>query len=262
MSAHPESHPYFDVPFAPMAHRGGWISGQDESRENTLHAFTRAVKLGYRYLETDVHATRDGELIAFHDSVLDRVTDSTGIIASMPWCEIARAKIAGIDEIPTLDEVLETFPSIRFNIDIKAPRAVTLLARALRRHAAEDRVCVSSFSARRLDHFRRLSAGRVATGTALPGVAWASKIPWLPARLPMRGQAIQLPVSQRIKGIPVQVLTPRLLDTAHRHGMKVHVWTINDAETMTELIEMGVDGVISDRIDVLKSVALAHGVWH
>lgn len=252
---------YFELPFAAMAHRGGYWSQADKDRENSIHAFRTAVEHGFHYLETDVHTTADGKLIAFHDEVLDRVTDTSGKISELNWAEVAKARIAGIDPIPSFDEVLEEFPDSRFNIDLKAPGAVEPLAAALRSHKAEDRVCVASFSARRLNHFRRLTSGKVATSTATPGVAWAAMVPVLPRFFPMPGQAIQLPVWQIIRGIKVRVLTEQLLKTAHHHQMKVHIWTVNDVETMNELLDLGVDGIISDRIDLLQQVTQAAGLW-
>jgi len=115
---------FFDVPFAAYAHRGGATYRPDLHRENSLHAFHEAVALGYRYLETDVHATRDGVLLAFHDGVLDRVTDRTGAIADLSYAQVAEARIHGIDPIPRLSELLVTFPDARFNIDAKYQAAV------------------------------------------------------------------------------------------------------------------------------------------
>ena len=133
-----------------LAHRGGSTYAPNVGRENTVHAFRQAVDLGYRYLETDVHATADGQLVAFHDDVLDRVTDACGAIAELPWGEISAARIHGVDAVPTLDELFETFPQARFNIDIKAPGAIEPLVEAIRRHGAIDRVCIGSFSDQRL----------------------------------------------------------------------------------------------------------------
>ena len=110
---------FFDVPFAAFAHRGGATYEPNLYRENSLHAFKEAVALGYRYLETDVHATRDGVLLAFNDRVLDRVTDHTGAIAELTYAEIAEARIHGLDPIPRLSELLAEFPDVRFNVDVK-----------------------------------------------------------------------------------------------------------------------------------------------
>ena len=112
---------YFDHPTPlALAHRGGSTYEPNLGRENTVHAFREAVGLGYRYLETDVHATADGRLVAFHDELLDRVTDARGAIAGLPWAQVSQARIHGIDAVPLMDELFETFPEARFNIDVKA----------------------------------------------------------------------------------------------------------------------------------------------
>lgn len=254
-------YPYFDTPFACMAHRGGYVEEADAARENSLYAFGRAVDLGYRYLETDVHATADGQLIAFHDDVLDRVTEASGKISELPYAAVREALIAGIDPIPTLDEVLDAFPRARLNIDIKAPSAIEPLVATLRMHRAQDRVCVSSFSPTRLGRFRRLAGPGVATGSASAAVALAAFVPLLPRLLPSPGVCYQVPTTQTIKGRRLPVLTPALLATARARGARVHVWTINDADQMHRLIDLGVDGLVTDRVDLLKQVAIERGLW-
>ena len=252
---------YFDEPFACMAHRGGYLEPADAARENSLYAFGRAIQTGFRYLETDVHATLDGQLVAFHDSVLDRVTDATGVVADLPLKTVRRALIGGRDPIPTLDEVLESFPEASINIDIKAPGAVEPLVASLRAHRAENRVCVASFSAARLNRFRRLMGPRVATGLASPSVAWAAYVPLLPRLLPPSGQVFQVPMTQSVRRREVRVLTQRLIAAARANDVRVHVWTINDPRQMHDLIDLGVDGLIADRIDVLREVAIDRGLW-
>ncbi len=254
-------YPYFDEPFVCMAHRGGYAEPDDAARENSLHAFARAVELGYRYLETDVHATSDGHLVAFHDDVLDRVTDASGVVAQLPFSRVRQALIAGRDQIPTLDEVLESFPDSRINIDIKAPGAIEPLVATLRAHRAEKRVCVASFSAARLSRFRKLAGRGIATGLAAPSVVWASQVAWLPRLLPLAGQVFQIPVTQRAAGRTIRVLTPRLIAAARALDVRIHVWTINDADEMNALIDLGIDGLVTDRIDVLRDVAIARGLW-
>ncbi|WP_420175050.1 glycerophosphodiester phosphodiesterase [Luteococcus sp. OSA5] len=259
---HARNLPYFQQGFTALAHRGGALLPQNAGRENTLHAFEQALALGYTHLETDVHATRDGALIAFHDSVLDRVTDGSGHVSELSLAQVRTARVHGIDPVPTLDEVLESFPHACVNIDIKAPGAVEPLAETLRRHRAEDRVCVGSFGQRRLARFRRLSAGRVPTAVGPVGVAWTARVPVLPRLLASPGLALQMPTSHLVRGRRVQLLTPWLLDAAHRRGKVVHVWTINDPAQMHELIDLGVDGIVTDAIDVLKQVLIDRGLWH
>jgi glycerophosphoryl diester phosphodiesterase len=253
---------YFDVPFAAYAHRGGALYPPNLHRENTRHAFQQAADLGYRYLETDVHATADGVLVAFHDYVLDRVTDRTGPIAQLPYAEVARARIGGHDPIPLLSELLTEFPVARFNIDAKSDAAVDLLAEAIAEHEAHERVCVSSFSVARLHRLRRRLGQRVASAASSAGVAVNRFVPWLTWALNSPAPVLQMPVAYPFRGRTVTVLTPALVRAVHRAGKRVQIWTVDDSETMVRLIELGVDGIFTDRIDVLKDVLVSHDLWY
>lgn len=249
--------PYFPAGFCALAHRGGVAAGADV--ENSLAAFGAAVELGYSHLETDVHATSDGVLVAFHDDRLDRVTDASGAVRALPWAAVREARIGGREPVPTLDEVLDAFPAARLNIDIKADAAVLPLARVLARHAAQERVCVGSFSTRRLREFRRLAGDLVATSVDPAGVAW-----WAFGRGVRRvatpaGQALQIPVREERTG--VRLVSRGLVEAAHRAGRVVHVWTINDPVEMHRLIDLGVDGLVSDEVVVLRSVLVERGLW-
>lgn len=244
-----------------MAHRGGHLEDEAPIRENSLHAFRQAVALGFNYLETDVHASRDGKLIAFHDSVLDRVTDMRGVVADLPFKHVRRARIGGMDQIPTVDELLEEFPNQRFNIDIKAAGAVEPLAETIKRHRAHDRVCVASFSERRLRAFRRLVGASVASSQSTLAVAWSLMVPKLPQVMNFSGQAFQIPVCHQVMRTSIRVLTKRLMAVAHQRDMRVQVWTVNEVDEMRRLIEVGVGGIITDRIEVLKSVTQDFGIW-
>lgn len=253
-----DAHSYFEVPFAALAHRGGFSPGVPPELENTLRAFTAARALGFHYLETDVHATRDGHLIAFHDDRLDRVTDATGLIAELPYAEVSRARIAGSEPIPILSDLLDALPDARFNIDIKHPGAITPLVETLRSHGAFDRVCVGSFTTSSIRAFRQATAGRVATaaspsevaGFALPGVRrW-----W-----PLAADAFQMPML--VPGSRNRLLTPGLIAAAHARGARVHVWTINDRATMERLLDLGVDGIVSDDLVMLKDAVTRRGLW-
>ncbi len=259
---------YLDVPpgsVIAMAHRGGALHPEIPGTENTLHAFRHAVALGYRYLETDVHATSDGVLLAFHDAALDRVTDGVGLLADLTAEQVALARIAEVHAVPTMAELLAEFPECRFNIDLKSKGAVAPLAELLDQSAAHDRVCVGSFSAQRLQAFRRASSGRVATAAVPSEVARARFGPWVPR---LRAAVLQVP--WRHKRRRIAVTTPEFVRRAHRAGLHVHVWTgdepsrwvsIDDAESMHTLLDMGVDGLITDRTDVLKDVLISRGQW-
>lgn len=243
-----------------MAHRGGARHPELLGAENTLHAFRHAVALGYTYLETDVHATSDGTLLAFHDAVLDRVTDGTGRLARLRADEVARFRVAGAHAVPTLAELLEELPDARFNIDLKAPGAAAPLAALVDRTASHDRVCVGSFSQRRLDVFRRASRGRVATSASPAEVALFAGCPsGRAARLLTRGRVAALQVPHR-RG-PVPVVTRDLVRRAHAARAHVHVWTVDEPDEMHRLLDLGVDGLITDRTDLLADVLRARGHW-
>jgi glycerophosphoryl diester phosphodiesterase len=267
MSRMPASdYAFFDAPFLAFAHRGGATYPPNVGRENTLEAFRRAVDLGYRYLETDVHATRDGELLAFHDPRLDRVTDRTGEIAAMTWDQVRAARVDGELTIPSLAELLEAFPDARFNIDCKADQAVEPLARELLRHNATNRVCVSSFSAPRLRRLRRLLP-QVPTAVSSRAVAqlrfapFLSAVPVIKRLIDSPGVALQLPIETMIAGRRVTVITPGLIRAAHRSGRQVHAWTIDHRADIERLLDLGIDGIFTDRIDVCKDVLVERGLW-
>lgn len=248
-----------DAPVLAFAHRGGAAHPQLQGLENTRRAFQHAYDLGYRWLETDVHVSRDGCLVAFHDPVLERVTDGTGLIESLPMAEISALRIGGTEPVPRLDELLEAFPDARFNIDLKSPDGARPLADLIARTGAADRVLVSSFSASRIREFRAASAGRVATAAAPPEVArfLALPGPLAAARLDPTVRALQIP--QR-RG-RLRVLAPRVIRRAHRAGLHVHVWTVDEAEDIERLVAAGVDGLMTDRTDTLRTVLQRLGRW-
>ncbi len=253
-----------------MAHRGGALHPEIPGIENTLHAFRHAAALGYTYLETDVHATSDGVLLAFHDADLDRVTDRGGRLASLTSEEVALARIAEEHAVPTMAELLEALPQCRFNIDLKSASAVQPLADLVERTGTHDRVCVGSFSDRRIRAFRRATRGRVATAAGPAEVArLLLRVPGRWRRTDRSGpQVLQVP--WRHENGRITVVTPGFVRRAHAAGLHVHVWTgdapsrwvsIDDPESMHTLLDMGVDGLIADRTDVLKDVLIARGQW-
>jgi glycerophosphoryl diester phosphodiesterase len=243
-----------------MAHRGGALHPELPGVENTLHAFSHAVALGYEYLETDVHTTLDGALLAFHDAALDRVTNATGLLAELDAEQVSAARIREEHLVPTMVELLETFPRCRFNIDLKSAGAAPALAELVRRTGSADRVCVGSFSQRRLDAFRAASQGRVATSAAPPEVALFLASPsGRAARLLTRHRVSALQVPRRRGRLPI--VTRSLVRRAHAAGIHVHVWTVDEPCEMHELLDLGVDGLITDRTDVLKDVLTGRGQW-
>jgi glycerophosphoryl diester phosphodiesterase len=252
------AYPFLDAP-GPLAFSHRSLGG---GLENALRGFSEAVDLGYRYLETDVHATRDGVLVAFHDRTLGRVTDARGRIADLSWAQVRRARIAGREPIPLLDDVLDAFPAARINIDVKHPSAVAPLIDRLRRGGDHlvDRVCVGSFSDRRVAAVRRGVGPRLCTALGPAGVAQLRAVAAgrLPAGLvPTYAGCAQVP----LRAGPLRILTRSLLATAHRAGLQVHVWTVNDAAVMRRLLDLGVDGIMTDRPRVLRTVLEERGAW-
>lgn len=240
------------VPLA-FAHRGG----PAHFPENTWRAFEHAVKLGYAYLETDAHATADGVLVAFHDRTLDRVTDRTGAIAQLPSSAVAAARIGGTDPIPVLADLLGAWPDIRFNIDVKDMPAARPLADLIRTSAAWDRVCLTSFSAKRLAAMRRLLDRPVCMATSPAGVAALRS--GLPGRALAGGYAQRW---VRCAQIPVQMATTGVIRRAHQAGLQVHVWTVNGRALMESLLDRGADGIMTDETELLRDVLIARGQWH
>ncbi|MDP3893564.1 glycerophosphodiester phosphodiesterase [Nocardioides sp.] len=243
-----------------FAHRGGAYHPELEGLENTLAAFQHAVDLGYDSLETDVHATRDGVLLAFHDAALDRVTDRQGEIASLTVAEVLESLIGGRERVPRLRDLIERFPQVRFNIDLKSDAAVPLLAQLVAELDVWDRVLVGSFSRRRLNRFRRLTGGRVPTSAHPAEVVLFRLLPSARlADLLTRGRVACLQIPHR-RGRLV-VTTPGLVRRAHRVGKHVHVWTVDDPAEMRLLLDRGVDGLMTDRTDLLKEVLIERGQW-
>jgi glycerophosphoryl diester phosphodiesterase len=261
-------HPFLDHP-GPIAfaHRGG----AGEAPENTLAAFEIAVSLGYRYLETDAHITGDGVLVAFHDDRLDRVTDRTGVIARLTIEEVEAADAGytfspddgrsfpfrgrGV-RVPRLEELLLRWPDARVNIDPKADACVGPLAALLDRLGAWERVCIGSFSDRRLHRIRELGRGRACTSMGPHAVALA-RLTATSGRMPQLGaDCIQVPTRRG----PIPIVTRRFVEAAHRAGLPVHVWTVDDEATIERLLKLGVDGIMGDRLRLLREVFARRGL--
>jgi glycerophosphoryl diester phosphodiesterase len=249
-------HPYLDHdgPLA-IVHRGGAAEG----RENTMSAFVRAVELGFTHLETDVHATADGVLVAFHDDTLDRVTDTHGRISRLPYATVARARVGGVDPVPRLVDLLEALPDARLNIDVKHQQAVLPAVMLLRSMGVLDRVCVASFSDDRLSQLRRALGDGVCSSLGPREVAGfvaavARRRRWA---APPGARCLQVPARLG----PVPLVTRRFVAGAHAQGLAVHVWTVDEPAEMDRLLDLGVDGLITDRPLALKAVLQRRGQW-
>jgi glycerophosphoryl diester phosphodiesterase len=248
-----------------MAHRGGALHPDVVGLENTMPAFRSAVGLGYRYLETDVHATKDGEVVAFHDTGLERVTGLPGRLTDLPYDEVAGALVGGREPIPRLVDLLEEFPDARFNIDLKSPEVVDPMVELVVRLGAQDRLCVGSFVERVLRQFRRRYAARSSVPLATScGIVAAGLHTFVPGGHRLQrlvrdaGAVYQVPVRFRER---VPVLDRGFVERAHAIGRHVHVWTVDERAEMERLLDLGVDGLITDRTDVLREVLVERGQW-
>jgi len=265
-----------------MAHRGGAL----EAPENTMQAFENAVNLGFQYLELDVRATSDAVLAVYHDPTLDTLTDRSGAIEELTWNEVKQAKVDGLQPIPRLEDVLDTWPEIRINIDPKHSQAVKPLVAVLEEHDCVERVCLSTFSDWRMRVIQKLLDKRYCTaGTqyqiakfrtesllrrpssattksdSLKLARVGSKLASTEGRLAraedLTEGCVQVPAT--IHGR--RLVDARFVDTVHSHGCQVHVWTVNDAVEMRDLLELGVDGIMTDRPSELKAVLAELGQW-
>ena len=242
-----------------MAHRGSGLLWP----ENTMVAFQGAVELGYRYLETDLQMTRDGALVTIHDDTVDRTTDRSGLVSDYSLDEL-RTLDAGYRferdgghpyrgqgvRIPTLEELVTAYPEGIFTLDLKSDGMEETLVELIGRLGIWDRVIVGSFSGSRLRRFRNLVDRPVATSagpaeTLLFVVAART-------RLPYRGRADSFQVPVRGRGITI--VDHRTVRAAKQLGIPLIVWTINDRAGMVELLDLGVDGLITDRPDLLRTV--------
>jgi glycerophosphoryl diester phosphodiesterase len=250
----PALHPYLDHPGTlAFAHRGG----TEAYPENSLAAFRHAVDLGFAYLETDVHATADGRVLAFHDVALDRVTDRAGRISELSWAQVSEARIDGTEQIPLLEDLFTAFPGVKINIDPKDDNVVDPLVEVLREHDALDRVCLGSFSDRRLRRCRELLGPGLCTSA---GPLAVSLVRLSSFGLPtgrLSAQCLQVPVRQG----RIPIVDRRLVGHAHDRGLQVHVWTIDDPTEMHRLLDLGVDGIMTDQPSLLRSVLIEREDW-
>ena len=256
------SHPLLDHPGpVPIAHRGGSAVWP----QNTMAAFEGAVRLGYRFLETDVQATSDGVLAVFHDDELAPLSDRRGRISDMTWAEVSQARVDG-EPIPRLEDLLDAFNDVRISIDPKTDASVEPLIAALRRPGVLDRVCVGSFSDARLARMDEAFGDSVCLSFSPREIARlrllsATGVRRAPRRRghgrPFRGRIASIPLRQGV----IPLATRRLIDYAHHLQLAVYVWTIDDPVEMERLLDIGVDGIMTDEPKVLAEVMAARGLW-
>lgn len=229
-----------------FAHRGGAA----EAPENTLEAFRAGLDAGADRLELDVHATADGAVVVIHDETLERTTDDEGPVSQITLADLKRLNAAcrfgggqRCARVPTLDEVLEAFPDVPLNIEIKQdrPPIVRQVLAVLDRHRARDRVLLAASKAHVMNAIRE-AAPDVLTGFSVLEVVEFMVRLRDPAYRP-RGAALQVPPEDS----GFTIVTPETVSRAHALGLEVHVWTINEEPEMERLLDLGVDGIMTDR---------------
>jgi glycerophosphoryl diester phosphodiesterase len=237
-----------------FAHRGVHL----DVPENTWLSFSAAAKLGYKYIETDVRGTADGKVIICHDARACRLANLGARISSLTLSALRSAAAAvGSEDIPLLSDVLDGFPQLRFNVDVKDKLAADLVPDIVRRTDAYDRICIASFSETRIRHVRARLDRAVCTGAP---VIECLRFLAQPGRFAGISQpaVLQLPLS--MKGIPL--VTSNLIRKAHQVGIPVHVWTLNDTRSIQAAIRLEVDGIMTDEPILLKKELARHGLWH
>ena len=240
-------HPFFEgYNFLGFVHRGG----AEEATENTLEAFQFSAEMGFVFMETDVQATKDGKVVVFHDSDLKRMAGVNETISQLQYEDVKKIDLKKGGRIPLLRELLSSFPNLRFNIDIKTENAVERTIEIIKSQKAFERVCLASFLSRRLTRIRKLAGPDCCTSMG------QSEIINLLLRsygIPFKqsvGHCAQVPVSQW--GIPI--VTKRFIKRTHEENKLVHVWTVDDETEMKNLIDMGIDGIMTDCPSVLLKV--------
>ncbi|MGB3909450.1 MAG: glycerophosphodiester phosphodiesterase family protein [Pseudolysinimonas sp.] len=249
----PQPNSGFFTPAPPrvLAHRGLAL----EAPENTLLAFAKALAVGVTHLETDVHGSADGVAMISHDPDLTRLAGRKVRVGQLTSHELRRIPLGEGQGFCSLAEALDAFPTARFNIDIKSTDAVAPTVAAIRDSGATDRVLVGSFSpVRRLAVVRALPG--VATSISSRGAVAAVSAARSPGSLPVLRRilrnvhAVQLPLSI----LRMSTMTPRTIAAFHAAGVEVHAWTVNDEPSMVRLLDLGVDGLVSDRADLAISL--------
>lgn len=211
-----------------------------------MTAFEKAVELGFEYLETDVQASKDGHLVVFHDKTLSRMTGENGNVIDSNLSDLQKLKIHSTEPIPLLSELLVSYPNTKINIDPKTDNAVSPLLKLLDEMDVWERVCVASFSTKRIKFLREEAGSKLCTGATFNEVKrlWLSRF-GLPTRQ-IAANCVQVPP----KKWQIRVVDERFVSTCHSHGLPVQVWTINDTDEMKLLLDFGSDAIMTDEAEI------------
>lgn len=248
--------------FRAYAHRGG----SEVAPENSPAAFAAAVQLGYRWLETDLRATSDGVAVVHHDPVLDRTTDMAGRVIDRTWNDVRRARFSNGEGPLRLEELLAAYPDVSINLDLKEGAVVAPALDALRRAAAWHRVCLTSFSTRRLRAARRWAPTTVETSAGPAEVVLQRATPprlsrWRARPGPAGRQSRPGRTGPTRLQVPARLVTATYVTRAHAQSLPVDAWTVNDPAEMDRLLRIDVDGIMTDAPALLRDVLRSHGRW-
>lgn len=225
-------HSFLKSKFQGFVHRGDTSS----YIENTLEAFKSAETLGYKYIETDLRETKDGKIITFHDANIKRITGSNITINRSSLSDIRMRRLPKNETIPTIDEVLEELPDSYFNMDLKVSNMEEKVLKKIKSHNALDRICLGSFNSKTIKKINVLEP-KIITSMGL-----AQVVKYKFFNIKSNSKLIQIPISWN----GIKVITKRFIEKLHNDNFKVHVWTINKEKEMQRLIDMGVDGIMTD----------------
>lgn len=242
---------YLNSNFAAFAHRGG----ANDFVENTLEAFEQSINLGFKYIETDVRATKDNKLVIFHDPDLKRMLNMEIDISSINYDELSNYKINEVHKIPTFLETVSSWPNINFNIDPKSNKAAELLIDELKTLDRLDRFCIGSFDTKRLNKIRSAFNNKLCTSMSTNEVINFYLLRFIGINS-IKIPCLQLPYYKS----GFKVITAKLINDAHKFNKKVHAWTIDDPKQINELLDMGIDGIMTDRPNLLKLELAKRGI--
>ena len=251
-----------DLEIVVMPHRGS----SNETLENSWQALEYVHSLGCKYFETDVHATADGVVVLYHDDNLKRMNKVDAKIEDLTWCELQKIFYEDGSCIVRLDEALKRYNDMHFNIDLKHDLVVEPMIDLLNSMPEVcKRVCIASFSARRVNKIRRVFDGKVKTSLSFSEVlrlkiASSVTIPPRFLGVPSMRQGVCYVQVPKKFGF-VNVVTERFIKNCHRYGLQIHVWVVNEREEMENLLDMGVDGLITDNLSVAKDVLSSRNLW-
>ena len=237
----------------PIAHRGASLV----ATENSFESFRKAFDLGYRVIETDIHSSKDGTAYIFHDNTLERLTGENLKISDLKDVDIDSLKVNKSSIIPRLSNVFEEFPEGLFNLDAKTWEATIPITNTVKKMACSSRVCIGSFNDKRIDAIIRELGVETCHSMGTSNVFKFYLGAQLGIKQNFTAQCIQLPIKQ----FGISLITQKILRHARKLGIKIHFWTINNSGLIQKLLELDVDGIMTDDCILLKTIMEKKHKW-